>query len=149
MQLLKNIARSESVNPAKPAYVMDSYALLAYLNGEAGQTRVQEILTVALSDEAEVFLGMINLGEILYIVERRRGLTQAQRTLTLIESLPLTICDTTRALVLDAAHIKAGHSISYADAFVAALAQSENAIVVTGDPEFQFVTELVRIEWLQ
>lgn len=137
------------MNPAKPAYVMDSYALLAYLNGEAGQTRVQEILTVALSDEAEVFLGMINLGEILYIVERRRGLTQAQRTLTLIESLPLTICDTTRALVLDAAHIKAGHSISYADAFVAALAQSENAIVVTGDPEFQFVTELVRIEWLQ
>ena len=137
------------MSPAKPAYVMDSYALLAYLNGEAGQSRVQEILTLALSHEVEVYLGMINLGEILYIVERRRGLTQAQRTLSLIENLPLTICDTTRALVLDAAHIKAGHSISYADAFVAALAQSENATVVTGDPEFNAVTELVQIEWLQ
>ena len=137
------------MNPAKPAYVMDSYALLAYLNGEAGQARVQEILTLALSHEVEVYLGMINLGEILYIVERRRGLTQAQRTLSLIESLPLTICDTTRALVLDAAHIIAGHSISYADAFVTALAQSENATVVTGDPEFNAVTELVQIEWLQ
>ena len=137
------------MNPAKPAYVLDSYALLAYLNGEAGQTRIQEILTLALSNEVKVYLGLINLGEILYIVERRRGLTQAQRTLSLLESLPLTICDTTRALVLDAAHIKAGHTISYADAFVAALAQSENAIVVTGDPEFKFVTELVRIEWLQ
>ena len=137
------------MNPAKPAYVMDSYALLAYLNGEAGQARVQEILTLALSHEVEVYLGMINLGEILYIVERRRGLTQAQRTLSLIENLPLTICDTTRALVLDAAHIKAGHSISYADAFVAALVQSENGTVVTGDPEFNAVTELVQIEWLQ
>jgi len=128
---------------------MDSYALLAYLNGEAGQTRVQEILSLALANEAAVYLGMINLGEILYIVERRRGLTQAQRVLSLIENLPLTICGTTRALMLDAAHIKAGHSISYADAFVAALAQSENATVVTGDPEFNFVTELVQIEWLQ
>ncbi len=137
------------MNPAKPAYVMDSYAMLAYLNGEAGQRRVQEILTLALSHDVEVYLGMINLGEILYIVERRRGLTQAQRTLSLIESLPLTICDTTRTLVLDAAHIKAGHGISYADAFAAALAQSENAIVVTGDPEFNAVTELVQIEWLQ
>ncbi len=137
------------MNPAKPAYVMDSYALLAYLNGEAGQARVQEILSLALSNEVMVYLGMINVGEILYIVERRRGLTHAQRTLSLIENLPLTICDTTRALVLDAAHIKAGHSISYADAFVAALAQLENAMLVTGDPEFNAVTELVQIEWLQ
>jgi predicted nucleic acid-binding protein len=50
--------------------------------------------------------------------------------------------------VLDTAY-KAGHGISYADAFSAALAQSENATMVTGDPEFNSVTELVQIEWLQ
>lgn len=137
------------MSPAKPAYVLDSYALLTYLNGEAGQTRVQEILALALSREVEVYLGMINLGETLYIIERRRGLSQAQRALSLIEHLPLTICDGSRVLVLDAAHIKAGHSISYADAFVAALAQSKNAIVVTGDPEFEAVAELVQIEWIK
>lgn len=136
------------MNPDKPAYVLDSYAMLAYLNGEAGQERVQDILTQAQSGKADVFLGMINLGEIMYIVERRRGLTQAQRTLSLIESLPLILCDTTQALVLDAAHIKAGHAISYADAFVVALAQTETAIVLTGDPEFETMAEEVSIEWL-
>jgi ribonuclease VapC len=122
--------------------------MLAYLNGEEGQARIQNILTKAQSGEVDVYLAMINLGEILYIVERRRGIAQAQRALSLVESLPITICEATRLLVLDAAHIKAGHAISYADAFVVALAQAEDAIVVTGDPEFETVAEEVSIEWL-
>jgi len=47
-----------------------------------------------------------------------------------------------------AAHLKAHHSISYADAFALALAQQEQAILLTGDPEFQQVASLAAIEWL-
>lgn len=50
--------------------------------------------------------------------------------------------------VLDAAHIKAHHPISYADAFAVALAVRESAIVLTGDPEFEAVKTLVEVEWL-
>ena len=34
------------------------------------------------------------------------------------------------------------------DAFAIVAAQQFDGIVVTGDPEFQDVTELVRVEWL-
>ncbi|MCP4579599.1 MAG: type II toxin-antitoxin system VapC family toxin [Deltaproteobacteria bacterium] len=49
--------------------------------------------------------------------------------------------------VLDAAHIKARHAISYADAFAVSLAQELNATVVTADPEFNKVQPLVNILW--
>ena len=53
-----------------------------------------------------------------------------------------------RSLVLDAAHLKAHHPISYADAFAAALAARESAVVLTGDPEFEAVQDLVEVGWL-
>jgi len=129
--------------------VLDSYALLAYLNAEAGEKRVQEVLKQAQDEKLKVYFSLISLGEVLYITERRRGLTQAQRVLGLAESLPLTLCEVTRELVLDAAHIKANHTISYADAFVTALAQAESARVLTGDPEFESVEDAVEVEWLE
>jgi len=53
-----------------------------------------------------------------------------------------------RTLILDAAHLKAKYPISYADAFVVALASREGAVILTGNPEFETVRDIVRIEWL-
>jgi ribonuclease VapC len=53
-----------------------------------------------------------------------------------------------RDLILDAAHIKAQHALSYADAFAVASAFRENAIVLTSDPEYKTVEDLVTVEWL-
>lgn len=132
----------------KSVYLLDSFALLAYLNDEAGCTRVQEILALAEGRKCRVVMCLVNLGEVLYITERERGLAMAQGVLALTESLPLELLDASRDLVLDAAHIKANHSLSYADAFATAAAVRENAVVVTGDPEFKSVEELIKIEWL-
>ena len=132
----------------KSVYLLDSFALLAYLNDEAGCTRVQEILALAESRKCRVVMCLVNLGEVLYITERERGLAMAQGVLALTESLALELLDASRDLVLDAAHIKANHPLSYADAFATAAAVRENAVVVTGDPEFRSVEELIKIEWL-
>lgn len=132
----------------KSLYVLDSYALLAYLNAEAGQERVSEVLKQAQAGKCRALLCTINLGEVLYTVERRRGLSKAQQTQALLESLPIKEIEAERSLVLDAAHIKAHHPISYADAFAAALAARESAVVLTGDPEFEAVQDLVEVEWL-
>jgi len=136
------------VSPDKPAYVLDSFALLAYLNDEPGRERMVEVLAQAKRGRGRLLLCAINLGEVLYTVERRRGLTKAQQVQALIESLPITQIEAERSLVLEAAHIKANHAISYADAFAAALAAREQAAVLTGDPEFESVQDLVNIEWL-
>lgn len=51
--------------------------------------------------------------------------------------------------IFAAAHIKANHAIPYADSFVAATAMQEDAIILSGDPEFQAVEIPVQVEWLQ
>ena len=130
------------------AYALDSFALLAYLNDEAGKERVMEILILAQKGKCSALLCTINFGEILYIVERRRGLVKAQQVQALIENLPIKSIEATRDLVFDAAHIKANRAISYADAFVVAMAVRDKAIIVTGDPEFENVEQMATVEWL-
>ena len=131
-----------------PVYVLDSFALLAYLDGEIGMERVKLILEEAKRGQMRVMLPVINLGELLYITEREVGLVQAQAALAAIEQLPIEILPATNEAVLAAAHIKANHHIAYADAFVVAAAQEYRATVLTGDPEFQNVEKLVSVEWL-
>ncbi len=136
------------MNPSKEVYILDSYALMAYLADESGQERLKDLLSKANENRCVLYLCMINFGEVLYITERRRGLVMAQSVQALIESLPIEILDVTRNLILDAAHIKAQYAVSYADAFVVAIAQREAATILTGDPEFKTLEEVVQIEWL-
>lgn len=129
-------------------YVLDSFALLAHLGDEAGAARVRAVLKAASLGRAQVFVSAINLGELVYITERERGLVEAQMALNAVEQLPVQILEATRERVLAAAHIKANHALSYADAFVVAAAQEMGATILTGDPEFRTVEALVSVEWL-
>jgi predicted nucleic acid-binding protein len=133
---------------SKPVYLLDSFALLTYLNDEPGNARVQEILALAETGKCRLMMCLVNLGEVLYITERGRGLKMAQKVLALVESLPLELLDASRDLILEAAHVKACHTLSYADAFAVAAAMRENAVVITGDPEFETVEQVVTVEWL-
>ena len=128
--------------------VLDSYAVLAHLYDEPASTRVREILRDSERGEP-VYLSTINLGEILYITERGKGVDAASRALGAIDQLALTQVDATRSRALTAARIKARVPISYADAFAVSTALEFDCHVVTGDPEFESVTDLIDIEWLR
>jgi predicted nucleic acid-binding protein len=132
------------------AYVLDSFALLAYLEGEAGMPRVRSVLESAAARRHPVYLSLINLGEVLYITERERGLVAARRTLAAVDQLPVEIVGVSRATVLAAAHIKAHFSISYADTFAVVTAQDHDGAVMTGDPEFEPLADagVVTVAWL-
>ena len=136
-----------SSSPPRP-YVLDSFALLAYLGDEAGADRVSAILDDADIGRCRLFMSAVNLGEVAYIVERERGGARAEEALDQIGRLPLSIRDATHQLCLRAAHVKAQFPIAYADCFAVALAQELGAAVVTGDPEFEKVEALVPVEWL-
>jgi ribonuclease VapC len=131
-------------------YVLDSFALLAYLEGEAGMRKVRTALEGAAAGRYPVFLSLINLGEVLYVVERERGLIEAQQALAAVDQLPLEVLPVTRSTVLAAAHVKARFSLSYADAFAVVAARDHAATVMTGDREFAPVAEagLVAVDWL-
>lgn len=129
-------------------FVLDSYALLAHIQDEPGAAEVEAVLEQAATSQAQVFVSLINLGETLYHLERRRGVEYVPEYLNLFEQLPLTVIEVTRERVYHASHLKARHPISYADAFAAALAQELDAALLTGDPEFRKLAADLRVQWL-
>lgn len=131
-----------------PVYVLDSFALLAYLEGEIGMERVREILLEAEEGKCRVVASIINIGEVAYITEREQGLSKAQATLGFLEQLPIDVQSASDEAVFRAAHIKANYPVAYADAFTIALAQTLEGTVLTGDPEFKSVERIIQLEWL-
>jgi ribonuclease VapC len=93
-------------------------------------------------------MSIINLGEVAYIVERKRGFMNYQKVLAYIDEIPINFVDAARYAVLKASHLKAQYSISYADCFAASLSQTKNAVLITGDLEFKKVENLTSILWL-
>ncbi len=128
--------------------MLDSWAMLAFLDGEPAAQQVRQLLRQARVRQVSVLFCMINYGECLFIIEREQGVHHAQRAVGIIDQLPLRVVPADRSLVFAAARVKAHHSVSYADAFAIALAQNYAARVMTGDPEFKSVETEVAIFWL-
>jgi ribonuclease VapC len=130
--------------------VFDSYAVLAFLEGEACAARVGELLQQGVNGGCRLFISVINYGEVIYITERERGLTKAQKVIARMDELSLSIMDADRAFAVVAAHIKARWAMAYADCFAAALAIMLDAPLVTGDPEFKTLeaAHILSIDWL-
>lgn len=131
-----------------PTFVLDSHAILAHFLDEPSAAGVREALEAGHETEGRVLVSAMSVGEICYIIERRGGVKAVGAALSALADLSLTIVDLDRQAVLSAAHIKAHHPISFADAFVVSLALAEGATIITGDPEFREVEQLVPVRWL-
>jgi len=128
--------------------VLDSYAVLAWIQDEPGAQLIEDLLYRAQSNQEDLLMNMINLGEVFYRCARVKDLPFARDMLEKVKLLPLKIVSCSDDLVLKAAEIKAEFPIAYADALALATAIRENARILTGDPEFRLVEHLVDIEWL-
>lgn len=129
-------------------YVFDSYALLAYCEGEEAGESVKDILKKASLNEAEVFVCIVNWGEMYYIALRENGADTAELYKNTLSEYPIKKINADEELTLQAARYKAFHKISYADAYACALAKMRKAELVTGDKEFKAVEGEVKILWL-
>lgn len=132
--------------PAAP--VLDSYALLAFLRGEPGETQVAALLEKAGDRDSPLGMTEVNYAEVKYIVLRKDGPEIWAEIARHLPALPIRFYPATRALAELAADIKARHPLSLADAFAAALAKESKAELVTGDPEFKPLENEIKIRWL-
>jgi predicted nucleic acid-binding protein len=129
----------------KTKKVLDSFALLAYLQGEKGHAAVRD----ALASAEGTTMNAINVGEVYYILARARGRRQAEFFLsTILPQLRIDIASNDFDAVIEAARIKADRSLAYADCFAVVTAQKTGAPLLTGDPEFKSVDSLITIEWI-
>jgi predicted nucleic acid-binding protein len=129
-------------------YVLDSFALIAHLEGEKRGEAVTQLLKKGLAGKIGLFMSAVNLGEVYYITARERGLDLADQTLLLVGQLPIKIIGVDREMALDAARLKAKYPIAYADCFAAALAGKMKVSVVTGDPEFKRLEKGIKVFWI-
>ncbi len=128
-------------------FVLDSFALLALLGSEAGSEEVADLLRKARHG-TPVLMAWVNAGEVAYIVERRWGPARASEVIAFLEATGIELIPVGRQLALEAAHVKAGHALAYADAFAAALAMIRGATLVTGDPEFRRLEGHLSLRWM-
>lgn len=131
-----------------PTEILDSYAVLSWLQDEHGGGFVKARLRAANRGDVRLAMSVINLGEVLYHVERKHKLEAAQAVLAAILEMPIEVLPASQERVFAAAHVKANHAVSYADAFAIAAAQELDAAILTGDPEFKRVERIVEIVWL-
>lgn len=125
--------------------MLDSFALLAFLGEEKGFKKVNELLHAAAVSSEPLLMNEINIGEVYYVVAKRRSLEKANELLVRLETLPIQRVSNSFADIIEAARLKAQFPLSYADAFAVATALRLNATLVTGDPEFRPAAHLIGI----
>ena len=136
------------------SYVLDTYALQAFLAAEPGADSVRDLLVKTAAGKAKVYVSWISLTEVYYVTHRRSAAGErellAANTIEGLKRLTIDIVPAGEAEAMKAGAIKAKYPLSLADAFVAALGQMHNAEVVTGDPEFRALEEAGEIDvfWL-
>ena len=132
----------------KGPFIFDSYALLKLFQREKGYEKIAHLLEDIRKTGGIKYINAINVGEIIYSTKREFGNQKKIEVLANIERLNFIILSASNNLIFQAAEYKAQYSISYADCFVLASAIEYKAIVVTGDPEFKKVEQLVEIFWI-
>lgn len=122
--------------------VFDSYALIALFRQEKGHEFVRDILVKMANDETEGYITAINVGEIYYMISRKSNTRNAEIAIAAVKQMPIHIVDGDLKLCMEAAAIKAKYSLSYADAFAAALTINKKAVLITGDDEFESLNDI-------
>lgn len=132
------------MSPSPPPYVLDTSALLTFIEDEAGADQVQELLEKAKRGEVILMVSFMSFMEVYYISLQERGQEEAQERVKLMAALPMLRVESSESLGVQAGAFKAAHRLSVADAWIAALAQERNATLVHKDPEFEQVESMIK-----
>lgn len=79
--------------------------------------------------------------ELYYVTWQAKSEDAAKELIILVKSLPVHRVDSNERITLSAGRIKANHSLSVADAFIAATAIDKGAALVHKDPELKVISK--------
>lgn len=130
-------------------YVLDSSAVIRYIDDEAGADRVEIILGLCAALKAAVCISAVQWGEVAGNLRKRLGPVEEKRILSSLLPSEAEIVPASGEQAVRAAALRVDHGISYADAFAIELAlNSPKHILVTADYGFKAVADLIQIEFL-
>jgi len=118
-------------------YVLDTSALLAYIENEDGASEVERVLMETLDGHHTLFVSVVSYIEVFYISLREQGQRVATERLQLLNALPLQQELLKEQSIVPIGELKASHTMSLADCCIAGLAKQQQAILLHKDPEFE------------
>jgi len=130
------------------AIVLDSWAIMAYLEDEPAAERVANIIADAHEDDIPLLISVVNAGEIWYIIARETSESEANKAIAELRQLGIKFIEADWSLAQGAAYFKSKKKMSFADCFAACLAKQRKAHLITGDPEFKQVEQEMTVIWL-
>lgn len=129
--------------PSK-SFVLDTSALMAFIEREEGAERVKDVIL-----NNSIIIPWLTILETVYISQRELGEEEAVTRYALIKKLDAEIIwNVDEALLLNAARIKATHSLSLADSVIAAIANQHEAVLLHKDPEYKTLQDVIEMEIL-
>jgi len=130
-------------------YVLDSSAVLRYVEASAGAEIIEDILVACVTNQAAVCVSAVQWGEIAGRLRQRFGERDEMRILSSLLPSEATIVSVSGERAVKAAGLKIDRKIGYADAFALELAmESPDRVLVTADYGFKAVDDLAQIEFL-
>ncbi|HLE90737.1 MAG TPA: type II toxin-antitoxin system VapC family toxin [Anaerolineales bacterium] len=130
------------------AYVLDTWAVIAYLEDEPSAPQIADLIASAHEDSIPVFMTVVNVGEVWYIIAREVSQEEANKSIKELHDLRIQFENVDWELTQEAARFKSQHKMSYADCFAAALAKIRKAELITGDKEFKVLQDEIKISWI-
>ncbi len=128
----------------KEIFVLDTSALLTYIEDEEGSEYLENLLVAAEKEDVIIYVCFISLTEVFYITMQEKDEPEASRRVRLIQSLAVRIEESNESINLKAGKIKAANSVSLADAYIAGLCQELGGILVHKDPEYEKLSPSIK-----
>jgi len=130
------------------ALVMDTWAIIAYLEDEPSAQQIADLIASAHEEEIPIYMTVVNVGEVWYNIAREISEEDANSSVKELHDLRIQFVDVDWELTLEAARFKSQNKMSYADCYAAALAKAKKADLVTGDKEFKALEDQIKIQWV-
>src|ERR1700690_2334823 len=130
------------------AYVLDTWAVIAYLEDEPSGAQVEELIATAHEEQIPIYMSVVNVGEVWYTLAREVSEDEARAGVKSLRDLRIQFENVDWDLAQEAARFKSQHRMSYADCYAAALAKTQKADLVTGDNEFKPLDGEIKISWV-
>jgi predicted nucleic acid-binding protein len=130
-------------------YVLDSSAILRYLDGEVGSARVAEIIKDHMAGRCDAVICSLHWGEVAGITCKTHGRDAMELVLSRLSAFGFELVPADAERSVRAALIKVKRQIPYVDAFgVELAAQSTDRVFVTADFDFKPASRDAKMEFL-
>ena len=119
------------------SYVLDTSALLTYIENEEGSDEVAKLLHDAIVEDIALYVSTVSYIEVFYHSLQEQGREIAEDRLKLLDDLMVLQEPVDSASIKFAGEFKASKRLSFADCCIAALAKIREAKLVHKDPEYE------------